>query len=55
LLYIILRFHVGYFDLNDELVIDKKKIQEKYLKGWFLFDVLVSLPFNYSPWLEFEG
>ena len=43
---IILNFLTAYFDNEDNLIVDKKKIVINYLTGWFLLDLLSTLPFD---------
>lgn len=46
---IVLNFRTGIidFDRQEEVILDKKVIQRRYLHGWFIIDVLSSLPFDY--------
>lgn len=37
-------FHTGYFNENDEQVLDKTKIVRRYLRSWFLLDFVSSMP-----------
>ncbi len=41
---IIINFFSAYYDKNDDIIIDKKKIAVRYLKGWFLIDFLGVFP-----------
>ena len=47
---ICLNFKTGIVDPNnqDEVILDKKIITRKYLRGWFVIDLLSSLPFDYA-------
>lgn len=47
---ICLNFNTGFVDPNnqEEVILDKKIIRRKYLRGWFLVDLLSSLPFDYA-------
>lgn len=47
---ICLNFKTGIVDPNnqDEIILDKKIIAQKYLRGWFVIDLLSSLPFDYA-------
>lgn len=47
---IFLNFKTGIVDPNnqEEVILDKKIISRKYLRGWFLIDLLSSLPFDYA-------
>ena len=47
---ICLNFKTGIVDPNnqDEVILDKKVITRKYLRGWFVIDLLSSLPFDYA-------
>lgn len=47
---ICLNFKTGIVDPNnqEEVILDKKIITRKYLRGWFLIDLLSSLPFDYA-------
>ena len=46
---ILLNFRTGIidFDRQEEVILDKKFIRKRYLRGWFIIDVLSSLPFDY--------
>ena len=46
---ILLNFRTGVIDFNrqEEVILDKKFIRQRYLRGWFIIDVLSSLPFDY--------
>jgi len=44
---IFINFITAYFDQEDNLVVDKKVIAIKYLKGWFTLDVISVLPFEF--------
>ena len=46
---IFLNFRTGVIDFNrqEEVILDKKLIRRRYLRGWFVIDVLSSLPFDY--------
>lgn len=37
-------FFVAYYDRNDELVTDIKKISRHYLKSWFMLDLVTAIP-----------
>ncbi|KAG9402212.1 Potassium voltage-gated channel sub H member 5 [Aphanomyces cochlioides] len=41
---IIRNFLVGYHDERDELVVNHKEIAKKYLKTWFLLDIVSTIP-----------
>ena len=43
---LIINFFLQYYDNKDNLIKKRKKIVEKYIKGWFFFDFLTALPFN---------
>lgn len=43
---IFFNFHSGYFEAG-KLILDKKSIQKKYLKTWFLADLIAALPFEF--------
>ena len=47
---ICLNFNTGIVDPNnkEEVILDKKVISRKYLRGWFFIDLLSSLPFDYA-------
>ena len=40
----VLNFRTGYIDKAKVLVLDRAKVRRRYLRGWFAFDVLSSLP-----------
>jgi len=44
---IILTFFMAFEDREDRLVTSRKKIIWRYLKGWFIFDLVSILPFDY--------
>ena len=46
---ILLNFRTGVIDFNrqEEVILDKKVIRQRYLRGWFVIDCLSSLPFDY--------
>lgn len=45
-----LNFRTGIVDPNNqqEIILDKKIIRWKYLRGWFLIDLLSSIPFDFA-------
>lgn len=45
-----LNFRTGIVDPNNqqEVILDKKIIRQKYLRGWFLLDLLSSFPFDFA-------
>lgn len=43
---IFLNFLTAYFDNEENLIVNKKKIAINYLTGWFLLDFLSTLPFD---------
>jgi len=47
---IFLNFRTGLVDPNnkDEIILDPKIIRWTYIKGWFIIDLLSSLPFDYA-------
>ena len=47
---ICLNFRTGIVDPNnqEEIILDRKIITRKYLRGWFFVDLLSSLPFDYA-------
>ena len=53
MLHIIFAFNTGYENRDNQIIYSRKKIAIKYLKGWFVFDVIVSMPwyemFNSDP------
>ena len=46
MVYMVLRFNLSYHNKHDELIKDRYLIFEKYLKGDFCFDFIVSFPFS---------
>jgi hypothetical protein len=44
---IILTFYTAYYDQDDNLVVNKKKIACHYLKGWFILDFVSIIPVSY--------
>ena len=40
-----LNFHIAYWE-KDELIMDRKKIFQKYFKSWFFADLFSSFPFS---------
>lgn len=47
LLDIIINFVSSYFDNEDNLVVEHKKIAINYLKGWFWIDFISIIPFEF--------
>lgn len=47
---IFLNFRTGIVDPNntEEVILDKKVISRKYLHGWFVIDLVSSIPFDYA-------
>lgn len=47
---IFLNFKTGFIDPNnnDEVILDKKIIRRKYVRSWFVIDLVSSLPFDYA-------
>ena len=43
---ILLNFRTGYFDERNTLVMDTKKITNRYMSGWFFIDVVATFPFE---------
>jgi hypothetical protein len=43
---IFISFFSAYYDSEDELVVDSKKIVWTYLSGWFCFDFISIFPFS---------
>lgn len=45
----LLNFRTGIvdFDRQEEVILDKKIIRQRYLRGWFIIDALSSIPFDY--------
>jgi potassium voltage-gated channel Eag-related subfamily H protein 7 len=41
---IVLNFRTGYIDEAKKLVLDKTRIRSRYLRGWFILDVVSSFP-----------
>jgi hypothetical protein len=41
---IVINFLTAYFDYEDNLVTDRKKIRNNYLTGWFFIDFVSILP-----------
>jgi hypothetical protein len=39
-------FFSAYYDEEGKLVTNNKKIATKYLKSWFIIDLIASFPFN---------
>jgi hypothetical protein len=54
---IFLNFRTGVIDFSrqEEVILDKKFIRTKYLRGWFIIDVLSSLPFDYVYMIASSG
>jgi hypothetical protein len=44
MLHIFFAFNTGYENRDNQIIYNRKKVAIKYLKGWFLFDVIVSFP-----------
>ena len=39
-------FFFAYYDVDEELIYDRKKIIKRYLKSWFIIDLLAIIPFS---------
>ena len=44
---IVLRFRTGYIDHNGRLITNPDKIRRRYLRGSFLIDLIISLPYGF--------
>ena len=44
---LMLNFFMAYFDEEEEIVTDRRKIVKNYLRSWFILDLVALLPFNY--------
>jgi Ion transport protein. len=53
LIHIIVKFHVGYIQ-KGTLIIDLKRIRQKYLRGMFLFDVIscILIPLDFICYMD---
>ena len=43
---LILNFFFAYYDEDEKLIYDRKKIALKYLTGWFIIDFVAIVPFG---------
>ena len=43
---IVVNFATSYYDEDFKLIDDRKVIASKYLRGWFIFDVIAIFPFE---------
>ena len=43
---ILVIFNTAYYDHEQQLVLNRKKIACKYLRGWFAIDLLSIIPFS---------
>ena len=43
---IFITFNIGYYDENNDLIVDRKKIAINYIMSWFALDLITSLPQN---------
>ena len=43
---IVLNFYMAYYDDTDDIVDDRKKIAKRYLRSWFLLDMVSVLPIS---------
>ena len=43
---IIINFFTVCTNKYDEIIVDRKKIVKSYLKGWFFFDVIATVPLD---------
>lgn len=50
---IVINFRTFYYDLDGLLVIDEKKVCKRYLRGWFLIDVVSCAPVMYIEMLMY--
>ena len=48
-------FNTGYFDDNDDCVMDRRIIVDGYIRGWFLIDLVSSIPIERIIDSEQEG
>lgn len=37
-------FNTGFVDMNDNVIMDRPSVVENYMKGWFLIDLISSIP-----------
>ena len=44
---LILSFNTAFYDSRCRIVTDRMKIYSRYLKGWFLVDLMSIVPFSY--------
>ena len=46
----IVAFNLGYYDRNDDIVLDRCKIASRYLRSWFILDLVSLVPLGkYTP------
>jgi hypothetical protein len=48
----LVNFRTGYFDLLGNLVVSNKPCVLRYLKGWFIVDLLSTIPVD---WIDWDG
>ena len=49
---ILLNFHTAYYE-DGVLIFDRSKVTKHYLKGWFIADLLASLPYEWANnWIQ---
>lgn len=51
---LVVNFYRGYYNFQEELVTDKNRIFIRYIKTWFIWDLLSSIPF-YAIFRNFES
>ena len=44
---LVLNFFFAYYDEDEELIFDRIKIAKRYLKTWFIIDLIAIIPFNF--------
>jgi len=52
---IMLNFRTVYYDENQELVLDKARIRQNYMAGWFWLDLFASLPYDVVGYVAGES
>ena len=51
---IVLNFFTAFIK-NDVLIIESSKIAKKYVKSWFIFDLICILPYNIYDWIYIQS
>lgn len=45
---ILINFRTAYYNREGDLVFDRQKVIDHYLKGWLIIDILAAIPFHHE-------